>query len=45
MKDLQDPTDMSFDAADLQRRFPEMSLTTAAEVARRDYATVRPGEH
>lgn len=42
---VMDTTDMSFDAADLQRRFPEISLTTAAEVARRDYATVRPREH
>ena len=41
---VMDTTDMSFDAADLRRRFPAISLTTVAEVARRDYGRSRDAE-
>lgn len=36
---LMDTTDMSFDATELIERYPAMSLTTIAEVARRDYGS------
>jgi len=41
---LMDTTDMSFDAGDLRRRFPAFSLTSVAEVARRDYGRSRAAE-
>jgi uncharacterized protein YbjT (DUF2867 family) len=41
---VMDTTDMSFDAGDLRRRFPAVSLTTVAEVARRDYGPSRTAE-
>jgi uncharacterized protein YbjT (DUF2867 family) len=36
---LMDTTDMSFDATQLMQRFPQISWTTVAEAARRDYAS------
>jgi uncharacterized protein YbjT (DUF2867 family) len=34
---VMDTTDMSFDATELVQRYPQIELTTVAEVARRDY--------
>jgi uncharacterized protein YbjT (DUF2867 family) len=34
---LMDTTNMSFDATELERRYPQIPLTTVAAVARRDY--------
>lgn len=35
---VMDTRDMSFDASELRRQYPSVSLTTFAEVVRRDYA-------
>ena len=39
---LMDTTDMTFDPSGLRRQFPELPLTSAAKVARRDYAGRQP---
>jgi uncharacterized protein YbjT (DUF2867 family) len=36
---VMDTRDMTFDPADLVRRYPSIPLTSLAEVVRRDYAT------
>ena len=36
---VMDTTDMTFDASGLRRQFPSLSLSTAADAARRDYVT------
>lgn len=37
---IMDTRDMRFDAAELQRKYPEIRLTSVAEVARREYGSV-----
>ena len=37
-----DTTDMTFDPSSLRRLFPDLTWTSAADVARRDYARHRP---
>ncbi len=39
---VMDTTDMTFDPSGLRRQFPDLTLTSAADVARRDYAGRRP---
>ena len=39
---VMDTTDMTFDPSSLRRQFPDLMLTSAADVTRRDYAGRRP---
>jgi uncharacterized protein YbjT (DUF2867 family) len=41
---LMDTTDMAFDATELSRRYPHIHLTTASQVALRDYGRLAPGK-